>query len=341
MRLEFLSRSRFILLMIGLVLAILPLLTWVDYQSGHYLAAAIDLTAFFLLVGLALSAHFLGEQQVVRYSVVVVFALAAVGSIDKLASTGNLVWFPVMPVLYVFLGGVQVGGVLAVCHYILVAIAFAVTPTVSTTLDSSTWLQATLAYLGAALLAMTYEFTQQKLARRLKNLAEYDRLTGILNRRGMEKRLTELSNFLSRHEVPVVLALVDVDNFKSVNDKLGHDVGDAVLTDTARILREAVRKSDYLSRWGGDEFLVALTHTGLEKARTVFDRVRSEVEQNCDLTMKPVTLSIGLTEWCPNEDLDVALKRADVALYEAKENGRNQIAATPTSLPGFEEAQSA
>jgi diguanylate cyclase (GGDEF)-like protein len=163
----------------------------------------------------------------------------------------------------------------------------------------------------------------------LRALADHDPLTGLLNRRGMEERLRELSGFLERHEVVVTLALLDVDHFKRVNDEHGHDVGDAVLGEISRELQRVFRDSDYLARWGGEEFLVALTHTDLRQATSVLERLRAEIHGVSVFSVPSITLSMGAAEWRPGKDLNAALKQADVALYEAKKKGRNKLVAAP------------
>jgi diguanylate cyclase (GGDEF)-like protein len=119
---------------------------------------------------------------------------------------------------------------------------------------------------------------------------------------------------------------MDIDHFKLVNDQHGHDVGDSVLTEVSNQLTAAFRSSDYVSRWGGEEFLIALTRTGIDDASLVLDRLRAQIADSRRLSRTPVTMSIGSTEWRPGEDLHTALKRADTALYEAKDAGRNRIA---------------
>jgi diguanylate cyclase (GGDEF)-like protein len=323
MSLETMQRPTFVRLMLGVALSVLPLLAFVDYQNGYYLATLIDGVAAIVLLSLALCVTRLGVSRVARLTLAVVFVLAAIGSVDKLDSTPNLAWFPVMPVLYVFLGGLRAGVILTVCHYLIISAAHTLMPT--ETIDSSVWLQVSLAYFSAATLAISYEFVQERLTGQLRELAERDQLTGLLNRRGMEKRLLELSDFLSRHEVVVTLALMDIDHFKLVNDQHGHDVGDSVLTEISGQLTAAFRSSDYVSRWGGEEFLIALTRTDIDDAGRVLDRLRAQIANSRRLSLTPVTMSIGSTEWLPGEELDTALKRADTALYEAKDSGRNRI----------------
>lgn len=310
--------------MLGVALSILPVLAWVDYSQGYHMATLVDGVAAVAVLFLALSVRRFGVSRVAGLTLVVVFVLAVIGSVDKLDSTTNLVWFPVMPVLYVFLGGRRSGVVLTVFHFVIISAAHVLAA--AEAIDASVWLQVSLAYWAAAMLAITYEYMQERLTGQLREMAERDLLTDLLNRRGMETRLLELSDFLIRHDVVVTLALMDVDHFKLVNDKHGHDVGDSVLMELSNQLTAAFRSSDYVCRWGGEEFLVALTRTGIDDAAPAFDRLRAQIAESRCLSQTPVTLSIGATEWHPGEDLHTALKRADTALYDAKRAGRNRIA---------------
>ncbi|MGE0621945.1 MAG: diguanylate cyclase [Pseudomonadales bacterium] len=319
-------------LILGIAVAVLPVLAWVDYQQGYRFSALVELIAAVTLLSLVLTIRLLGPERASRWTLVVVFALAALGSVQKLDSTPNFAWFTVMPFLYISLGGLRLGGTLSAAHFLFITICYlTIGRDVVAAIGVGTLLQVALAYLTAAGLAFSYERVQRGLRRQLRTLAEHDPLTGLLNRRGMEKRLKELTEFLRRHDVAVTLAVLDIDHFKNVNDRHGHDTGDRVLQHLGEVLRRAFRSSDYLSRWGGDEFLVALTRTGISDARSVLERLRSEIAASTDLP--EVSLSIGAAEWRPGTDLSSALKQADMALYEAKESGRNVLVAAPEESP--------
>ncbi len=319
-------------LMMGIALVILPVLSWVDYQQGYPFSALVELVAAVTLLSLVLTIRLLGLERAARCTLVIMFALAALGSVEKLSSTPNFAWFTVMPFLYISLGGLRLGGVLTVSHFLFIALCyFSLEQGLVARIGTGALVQVSLAYLTAAGLAISYEHVQRRLRQRLQTLAEHDPLTGLLNRRGMEKRLQELSGFLRRHDMVVTLALLDIDHFKQVNDRHGHDSGDRALQQIAGALRHVFRSSDYLSRWGGDEFLVALTRTGMNDARSVLERLLSEINGLPDFPQ--VSLSIGAAEWRPGADLSAALKQADVALYEAKKRGRNILVAAPEGQP--------
>jgi len=321
-------------LIVGIAILVLPVLSWVDYLQGYRFSALVEIVASVALLTLVLTIRLLGTRLAGRIALVIMFALAALGSVEKLDSTPNFAWFTVMPFLYISLGGLRLGGVLSAAHFLFIAVCYyTLGKNVVATIGTGALIQLSLAYLTAAGLAISYEHVQRRLRAQLRTLAEHDSLTSLLNRRGMEKRLRELMQFLRRHDVVVTLALLDIDHFKQVNDRHGHDAGDRVLRQISQALRHVFRSSDYLSRWGGDEFLVALTRTGMTDAKSVLERLRSEIAVLPDL--HEVSLSIGAAEWRPGMDLATALKQADVALYEAKSRGRNILVAAPEAPSGL------
>ena len=321
-----LKQPTLIRLMMGVALLILPGVAWVDYQQGYLVSMAIELFAAAALLTMVLLVGRLGVERSIRVTLTLMFVLAALGSIEKLDSTPNFAWFTVMPFLYISVGGLRFGGFLAAAHFLVIAVFYlSFAADVVAELDSGTWLQVVLAYLTAAGLALSYEHVQRQLRQRLHALADHDPLTGLLNRRGMEKRLSEMESFLGRHKVPVTLALLDIDHFKRVNDAHGHDVGDAVLRELARELKRVFRNSDYIARWGGEEFLVALTNTGLDDGTEVLERLRNEIAGSNTFSVPSITLSMGAAQWHAETGLSTALKQADRALYGAKDQGRNAL----------------
>lgn len=158
--------------------------------------------------------------------------------------------------------------------------------------------------------------------------AERDPLTGLGNRRHLQRRSSELFTAAEREARPLALAHVDVDHFKSINDSLGHAAGDAVLVAMAQLLSHNTRERDVLARSGGDEFVIILPGTTLDGAADICERLRQSVAvhpwDDLGLHDRPVTISIGLVA-SPPYDLATLLKRSDEALYRAKHGGRNRI----------------
>ena len=155
--------------------------------------------------------------------------------------------------------------------------------------------------------------------RRLETMLHEDPLTGLFNRRYVLTRLQGLISGARRHGRPLSVAMIDVDHFKQINDRFGHDAGDAALVELTGALRDRLRAEDELGRLGGEEFLALLPDTPAEAAASVAEDLRAAVE---DLT---ATVSVGWATWDGHEDADALIKRADVALYQAKDAGRNAV----------------
>ena len=161
--------------------------------------------------------------------------------------------------------------------------------------------------------------------RRISFLAEHDGLTELLNRQAAERVYDREQARASRHELPLSVLLFDIDHFKRINDRYGHDRGDRVLrTLTARV-REHLRASDTLARWGGEEFVIIAPHTSEDLAMQLAERLRTAVETMAVGTPETVTISIGISRCARADSLDRAIDRADHALYRAKRAGRNRV----------------
>lgn len=158
-----------------------------------------------------------------------------------------------------------------------------------------------------------------------------DQLTGLLNRYGLQHTLMREYAEARRYHRPLSCALIDLDNFKTINDTYGHTVGDLALQQLAVILREAVRRSDTVFRYGGEEFLVLLPETDLEGAIALAEKIRA-VAASRSFGEGPhafnLTLSAGAATLCETESGHDMIARADMALYDAKERGRNRVEPT-------------
>lgn len=131
-----------------------------------------------------------------------------------------------------------------------------------------------------------------------------------------------------RYNYPFTVLLCDLDHFKLINDNFGHDAGDEVLRHTSRILKQHARKSDYVGRWGGEEFVLFLPHTEIEGALQLAERIRESIEDSLIIfngNQIKVTISIGLSELSSTDDLKSIISKADDALYSAKAAGRNKV----------------
>jgi diguanylate cyclase len=163
---------------------------------------------------------------------------------------------------------------------------------------------------------------------RLSAQARHDPLTGALNRKGLDEALTrELSN-LRRKEAPLCMALLDIDNFKKINDTMGHQVGDAALTHLATVARECMRPQDTLARYGGEEFIILLPDTPLDKGIEAMTRLQRELTKRFFLSGTEkvlITFSAGVAQVAKEETGADTIKRADQAMYLAKRAGKNRV----------------
>ena len=163
---------------------------------------------------------------------------------------------------------------------------------------------------------------------RVSAQARHDPLTGALNRKGLDEALNrELSN-MRRKDTPLCMALLDIDNFKKINDNLGHTTGDQALAHLAQVARESMRPQDTLARYGGEEFVLVLPDTPLDKGIEAMTRLQRELTKRFFLAGAEkvlITFSAGVAQVAPDEDGAAAIKRADQAMYMAKRAGKNRV----------------
>ena len=166
------------------------------------------------------------------------------------------------------------------------------------------------------------------LYEKINETANIDFLTGLYNRRKIQEFFNIEQKKINRSNSKLTIALIDLDHFKKINDTYGHEYGDEVLKCMANILKSSCRETDYICRWGGEEFLVVFADTTLSQANIIAERIRKKLHNTMikSADMNLVTASIGLAEINSiDETLDEITIRADRALYEAKNNGRNKV----------------
>lgn len=165
----------------------------------------------------------------------------------------------------------------------------------------------------------------EKLLEYTKKLAITDKLTGLYNRVEIDKRFDDEMESFKRYNFPFSVLLIDVDHFKKINDKYGHQKGDTCLQKISKILREIVRKNDVLGRWGGEEFIVICPNTDLSEAFLLGESIRKMIQNGIFNIEEDCTVSIGVTSVGENDEVDTIIKRVDDNLYRAKAKGRNRV----------------
>jgi len=215
-----------------------------------------------------------------------------------------------------------------------------------------------LGVLADALNAMTHrirdlvENLEEKVRQRTRELAQTnreldvknqalevlsltDRLTGLCNRRRLDQVLGAEWRRAKRYDTPFSVIMIDLDNFKNVNDRYGHGKGDEVLVRVADILIVMTRETDHVGRWGGEEFLLICPETELAEALSLAESLRREIAETVFPSVGDLTASFGLTVYEGDVKPRLLVERADNALYRAKELGRNRVAVAPGQAPGL------
>lgn len=159
---------------------------------------------------------------------------------------------------------------------------------------------------------------------KLNKMAKVDVLTGLFNRRGIKPFLDKCAD----SGVPFCVGMCDIDDFKHVNDSYGHDVGDEVIAEVARIIRADIKPEDHVCRWGGEEFVFLVDQSGIEEAAGIAEKIRSDVESGIlEVYGKKIsfTITIGVAEYMQGEEVDKTIIRADERMYSGKRSGKNKV----------------
>ena len=166
----------------------------------------------------------------------------------------------------------------------------------------------------------------------VSTLVQKDPLTNALNRRGLEEAFRVESARATRYQSPLALAMMDLDDFKRVNDTLGHVAGDRALIHFVTTVHATMRPTDLTARYGGEEFGVLFPATSLPEAAEAVERLQRELAQRnfqFESERLAMTFSAGIAQWKPGESLEQLMKRADACLYEAKKSGKNRVVRAP------------
>ncbi len=168
----------------------------------------------------------------------------------------------------------------------------------------------------------------EKANKELEQIAAYDSLSGLLNRRSLFTRMSIEIERCIRLEMPLAGLMVDIDRFKGINDNHGHQCGDSVIREIGSRLSRGLRKYDYAGRYGGEEFFIILSNSTEEQALGISERFRRDMEEavfTCNGGTFHVTVSIGFSCYRPGEPQEAWIERSDRAMYQAKQAGRNII----------------
>jgi len=176
-------------------------------------------------------------------------------------------------------------------------------------------------FLGIATIYLIKKYVKDTL----EHLVNYDGLTNIYNRRYFNNTLKHEITSCEKHNNSLSLIMIDIDNFKRVNDNYGHDTGDYVLKQMCAIIKANLRRSDVFARLGGEEFVIVTPRTNIKDAKFIAEKVRKVVEEYKFQYVENITISLGVTEFIKGDNSDNIYKRSDIALYKAKTSGKNRV----------------
>lgn len=300
-------------------LGVLPFAVY-RFAAGQLLAGAVDL-ALVLCIGAAAGYTWRGQPARASLLLVVVSGVACALMVPLVGLAAVLWTYPVLLANYLLAG--RGPAVLASMLEIatIAALGYRYGPLASAASVAMFVTTALVVNLFAFIFAQRTE--QQR--RHLERVASHDALTGAYNRRAMASELPIALAYARRHRQPVALALLDLDHFKRVNDRDGHEFGDMVLVNLVRLVESAIRGGDRLFRYGGEEFVLLLPGADEAAMRLRCEDLRGRVARTLRAGGGPVTVSIGVAVARDGEDVAAWLARADDALYRAKQAGRDRV----------------
>ena len=264
---------------------------------------------------------------------VLMFYLIYTGGVEN---TGPL-WIYVVAPISVFFHGLKRGLLEIVIFVVIIsAIMFIPTDSIGYTVYSTEFkLRLIYSFLTVTFLSALYEYSREKsykhtleLSKKYQQLAHFDPLTQLSNRRDALCILKQEQSRILRSKEPLSIILCDVDHFKKINDKYGHNAGDSVLIYLAKIFTSNIREQDCVARWGGEEFLFILPQTADQSANILAEKIKDKVQNhlvNYEGEKINVTVSMGIEQFNGNQSIDEIINNADKYLYKAKAAGRNQI----------------
>ena len=304
----------------------------------------VDMSLAFTLLGIMNIVMFSFTYFVIRterypqWESLILLTATLVGVIPLLAISGGVnsqfsYLLPLFPIMAALFGGKQAALSVCVVLFFLVTLAAMNGQLISDftdepyhhqkTISRSFWLIISIVsstYFGVFFQSRYYEVNQK-----LQQQATQDPMTGLLNRRGFNNEVSRQLDTVERENIPLSIVLIDIDFFKKINDKYGHDVGDICLKELAECLQKTIRRTDSAARFGGEEFILLLPNTDIEAAARLAEKVRLTVEQAIFNEKLRMTVTAGVAQYFPSEIIEQTTKRADVALYRGKESGRNKV----------------
>ena len=323
------ARAMRYILTAGIIL--LPIFVLLDYQHELYgPAAAKVLTLFMCGSGLWLARSPENIDLVKNITGIALLILASAAAMMRLDSYAGLVWVALLPTLFFYFLNIRNGIIFSAVYFILYCLSFFTfewrlgVPTI----DTNIWAQSTIAYITSFVLSLYFRIEYARYTDNLHSAANRDFLTDTLNRRGLCKGLHSEIKRANRYQTRLSVVLFDIDNFKLINDRYGHIAGDHLLAEFSTIIKQHIRASDMLARWGGEEFIIVSPQLELTDAKELAEKLRKVIaEHHFNIADETVTASFGVTCLMQDEAVEELIGRADDLLYKAKALGKNLVAA--------------
>lgn len=326
-------------------ISFLGLFALIAFWTGDRQYALILLGVLSLaLGGIGLFLHYGHMQQLVLTTCLGYLPFCMFLQISGGQNNSGILWHYVYPIMVYYISGLRFG---SLCSSLLIASEIALMQ-----VDGFSFFQAhysnefklrfissmTVMSIMGAMLEHSRSKAQKSLmllANRLHKASQTDELTGLPNRRALQQILHDEAVRANRINGDFSIVLCDIDHFKLINDNYGHAVGDEALRQIAGNMHAAIRKSDILARWGGEEFMLVLSETDMACARIMAERMRATVEHSGLTTSEGgeirLTISCGVANWREHQEIKQLFRAADDRLYRAKSRGRNSVVSSNES----------
>jgi len=293
----------------------------IRYINGEFLNAAVDLAIVIAAMGSAIVTYRRGEATT-TVSVITAFLYSG-GAVTVTHLNEPIYVFWLFPSILANFFLLRTNAALIANLLCILAIL-----PIAARLETNTELFAMIAsLLMCGSMAYTFALLTDRQRELLEGYATQDALTNLGNRRAMDEELRLCVEDYARDNIPASLIVIDLDFFKMVNDRFGHNVGDKVLVELADLLTRRVRKTDRVFRFGGEEFVVLARNTVLEDALVIAEQLRAQIESELKDPEGAITASFGCAQLLKDEPQQDWFVRADKAIYQAKQQGRNCVVA--------------
>jgi diguanylate cyclase (GGDEF)-like protein len=298
------------------VLGVLPFAV-IRIANADWMMAAVDtiIIAGFAFLGISVL-----RPRRVRFASLSMAILCVVGVLTTVYIRGEHQIYWAYPALLATFYLAKPGEAVLISTLTIIALVPALVPRMDAIILTTTF----VTLIATSAFAYAFAFLSRGQRDQLLQLARKDPLTGAGNRRALDEKLLEVCAARTRSNTPSSLLLIDIDNFKEINDEFGHAIGDQILIRLTEIIELRIRVTDSLYRIGGEEFVVVIEGQAKDKARRMAEQLRTLVEANELAPEGSVTISLGVAELAIGESPGEWMRRADLALYESKRSGRNQ-----------------